>query len=305
MSVPLSLQADAGSLNGTSLNGTAISKPGRLPGHPTALKHGDRLDLGSITSAVVQCGTGQQQAAAAAGAAASQGSPVRAIWQQHRQQQGLTDGYNQTLKTINPKDDQQQQQQWASLLTHQQQPMVDLLPGDMQHHQQQQQHLVDSRYNTWTAGHPSPNHAAPSSSPGNHRSSMEYPSAAAATTLRFCDTASSSGNGSSFASSPGSSSRSKSLIHHGTHSGQHTGLQSQVHYRTGGGLSSAGSSSCCQSSPSSPAGGVLAPLMLLQFLDCRIEGAVVKMVGADAVKLVADWHRSGTGGCMGVFSRNP
>ncbi len=49
------LQMDAGSLNGTTLNGTVISKAGRMPGDPVPLSDGDAVEFGSVTRARVQC----------------------------------------------------------------------------------------------------------------------------------------------------------------------------------------------------------------------------------------------------------
>eukprot|EP00878_Enallax_costatus_P012406 GHUV01012956.1.p1 GENE.GHUV01012956.1~~GHUV01012956.1.p1 ORF type:complete len:1522 (+),score=650.23 GHUV01012956.1:595-5160(+) len=241
--------ADAGSLNGTSHNGAVISDTGRTPGQPVPLKHGDRLELGSITSAVVECGSGHLHDAVAS---------------QQQQQQGRVDDSAQTAAARDAADKQHQQGVAGAL--QEQQQAAKLLQPSLRPQQQQQQPEVDSRYSTWAAGHSRPTIASPSSN-GDHRSSLDSPAAAAAAALyRSHAAAGASGNGSYLGSSSGGLKRSSLL---------------QTHYRTGGGLSSAGSSSCHGGSPSSPGGGVLAPLMLLQFLDCRIEGAVVKMVGAD------------------------
>ena len=48
--------ADAGSLNGSSLNGTAIGISDRRPGQQHVLSEGDVLELGEVTKIRVSCG---------------------------------------------------------------------------------------------------------------------------------------------------------------------------------------------------------------------------------------------------------
>lgn len=187
---------------------------------------------------------------------------------QQQQQQHKEDLLNQTRNTPSPS--KQQQELVTGQLQHAAEQQSN---GALPRSRQPQQLLTDSRYNTWTAGHPSPS-SSNSSNATSHRQSLDYPSSAAVSTFhRIHGSVSRSGNG----SCSGTSDTGLCSI-----SSAQAGLHPQLHYRTGGGLSSAGSSSCCQSSPASPAGGgLLAPLIMLRFLDCRVEGAVVKMVSCE------------------------
>lgn len=231
------------------------------------MRHGDRLELGSITSATVECEPALQQIGTAA-AAAPLFSPVQQSWLlQQQQQPEHADLFNQTRKARGGKEQQQQHELVPVQLQHWQQPSGNELlpvPG------QAQMLVSDSRYNTWTAGHTTP--GSSNSSAGHHKQSLDDPLAAAAAATavhhRSQGGISHSDNGSSSSSNSVMALRSTC-----------SGPQTQVHYYTGGGLSCSGSSSYCQSSPCSlAAGGMLAPLIMLHFLDCRVEGAVVKMV---------------------------
>ncbi|KAF8063774.1 AP-4 complex subunit sigma [Scenedesmus sp. PABB004] len=225
--------ADAGSLNGTLLNGTAISKAGRLPGCPAALRHGDTVELGSATRARVECSpcasasqpaamaVAAELAAAAAGTAAGRPAPQHAQLAHLQQQLGGT-----TKRAGSPGGEQAPAQ----------------VPAQALHH------LLPERCAAWTA---------PASPPDSH-------------------------SGSRAACAAGVRSGAAGGVGVGDGGGGRNPTGSSVAGCMPKPLAGAAgiSSSMISAGPASP-GALLAPLVLLRFLACRVEGAVVKMVGAD------------------------
>jgi hypothetical protein len=278
------------------LNGHLISKPGRQPGCAAALRHGDKLELGSITRAVVECSSPQQQQPplpakqpqqmehAAQSISTAEVRQAAGIAVQQRPQLS-EDACAATLLTPSQAELQQQQQQgdfqapaWV-LAAQQQQEQRHL-----RHQQQQQQHmhLPESRFSTWNSS-PSQQHA--DAAAAGPQSSLQTHAAAGLD----CSN-SSSVSGGSIRGHRSSGSSSSSLLHTWGGSSSSPGGSSSSRQRAAavprlsaqGVLAAAAAAAAAGGSggPTSP-GGLLTPMILLRFPSCRLEGAVVKMVGAD------------------------
>lgn len=304
------LQADAGSLNGTFINGTSIARPNRQPGVPTSLKHGDQLHLGSVTRVTVECSgsnstpsspqtspSKQTQGAASAAAAAAAGA------EKGQEASGIKATPSDSRQT---QVQQQQQQQWRPTLElrNQQQeqhvhrgdtlgPAAAALRRQQHHHhplqqQQQQQsvlHTVPAPLGSFPAVH------------GGSTATQQHCSAAGGSTAGSSSTdrqeaAAHEGSGvkpHAPNSSSGSGSAAAGVGPLGRHASRLSACSSNASMgplAAGAIGPSAASTAAGAATAAATTGGsvpgrvpaLLAPVILLQFLTCRVEGAVAKMV---------------------------
>jgi hypothetical protein len=149
-------------------------------------------------------------------------------------------------------------------------------------HQQQQQHLhlPESRFSTWNSG-PSQQQADAAAAGGPHPSLHTH--ATAGMDAGVCGSSSLSG-GSIRGHRSGSSSSSSVLHTWGGSSSSPGSSSSRQRTAAVPRLSAQGVLAAAAAGggggPTSP-GGLVTPVILLRFPSCRLEGAVVKMVGAD------------------------
>jgi hypothetical protein len=158
----------------------------------------------------------------------------------------------------------------------------------LRHQQQQQQHqhlhLPESRFSTWNSS-PSQQHGDAAAAAGGPHASL-HTHASAGMDAGVCGSSSLSG-GSIRGHSSGSGS-SSSILHTWGGSSSSPGSSSSSRQRAAavprlsaqGVLAAAAAAAGGGGGPTSP-GGLLTPMILLRFPSCRLEGAVVKMVGAD------------------------